>query len=194
MWITRRQYSMQSPNSNLLRAVYSQYGPTTDRNDIVAGYAAVIGAISVSALYITSVWLVESGVFDLNWSPYFAALEFNWVVYSATLGLAFAVPAAFFVGAVGWRIFPTQTTFSGALKGTIGAVATYLVAFVPIVAVVFVLEIASSEPAGVGIVLANALELSGIFVAVGFILTWWLAIPVGCLVGVVYTARRQTAT
>lgn len=184
---------MQSPNSNPLRAVYRQYGPTTDRNDIVAGYAAVIGAIFVSVLYITSVWFVDSGVFDLNWSPYFAALEFNWVVYSAMLGLAFAVPAAFFAGAVGWRIFPTQTTVSGALKGAIGAVATYFVAFVPIAAVVFVLEIASSEPAGVGVAMANALELSGLFVAVGFILTWWLAVPVGCLVGVVYTARRQTS-
>lgn len=185
---------MQSPNSNSLRAVYRQYGPTTDRNDIVAGYAAVIGAILVSALYITSVWLVDTGVFDLNWSPYFAELEFNWVVYSASIGLAFAVPAAFFVGSVGWRVFPTQTTFSGTLKGAIGAVATYFVAFVPIAAVVFVLEITSSEPSGVGIALVNALELSGLFVGVGFILTWWLAIPVGCLVGVVYTTRRRTST
>jgi hypothetical protein len=40
----------------------------------------------------------------------------------------------------------------------------------------------------------NALELSGLFVGVGFILTWWLAIPVGCLVGVVYTTRRRTST
>ena len=185
---------MQSPNSNPLRAVYRQYGPTTDRNDIVAGYAAAIAAISVSVLYITSVWLVDSGVFDLGWSPYFAALEFNWVIYSASIGLVFAVPAAFFVGSVGWRISPAQTMFSGALKGAIGAVATYFVAFVPIAAVVFVLEIASSEPSGVGIVLANALELSGLFVAVGFILTWWLAIPVGCLVGVVYPARRKNST
>ncbi|MFC5280100.1 hypothetical protein ACFPM1_15220 [Halorubrum rubrum] len=184
---------MQSPNSNSLRTVYSRYGPTTDRNDIVAGYAAGIGAIFVSALYITSVWFVDSTVFDLSWSPYFAALEFNWVVYSGVIGLAFAVPAAFFVGAVGWRITPTQTASGGALKGAVGAVATFLVAFVPIAAVVFVLEITSSESVGAGIALANALELSGIFIAVGFILTWWLAIPVGCLVGVVYTARRPIA-
>jgi len=122
---------MQSPNSNPLRTVYNRYGPTTDRSDIAAGYAAVLGAVCVSALYITSVWFVESGIFDLNWSPYFAALEFNWVVYSTTVGLAFAVPAAFLVGAVGWRIVPTQTAFSGALKGTLGAVATYFVTFVP---------------------------------------------------------------
>ena len=185
---------MQTPNSNPLRTVYSRYGPTTDRNDIVAGYAAAIGAIFVSALYITSVWLVDSGVLDLNWSPYFATLEFNWVVYSATRGLVVAVPTAFLVGAIGWRIFPTQTAFSGALKGAIGAVATYIVALVPTVAVVFVLDIASSESVGVGVALANALELSGLFVAVGFVLTWWLAIPVGCLVGVVYATRRQTAT
>lgn len=185
---------MQSLNSNPLRTVYNRYGPTTDRNDISAGYAAVIGAIFVSALYIMSVWFVDSGVFNLHWSPYFAELEFNWVVYSATVGLAFAVPAAFLVGAVGWRIVPTQTAFNGALKGAIGAVATYFVAFVPIAAVVFVIEIASPESVGVGIALANALELSGLFVAVGFILTCWLAIPVGCLVGLVYAARRPTAT
>jgi hypothetical protein len=185
---------MQSPNSDSLQAVYNRYGPTTDRNDIVAGYAAAIGAIFVSALYITSVWLVDSGVLDLNWSPYFATLEFNWVVYSATRGLAVAVPTAFLIGAVGWRIFPSQTAFSGALKGTVGAVATYFVAFVPIAAVVFVLEISSSGSRGVGVAVANALELSGLFVAVGFILTWWLAIPVGCLVGLVYAIRRPTAT
>ena len=183
---------MLSPNVNSLRTVCSRYGPTTDRNDIVAGYAAVIGAILVSALYITSVWFVDSGIFDLNWSPYFATLEFNWVVYSAVVGLAFAVPAAFCVGAIGWRITPTQTAFSGGLKGAVGAVATYLVAFIPIAAVVFVLEVVSSESVGVGISLANAPELSGIFVTVGFMLTWWLAIPVGCLVGVVYTARRPS--
>jgi hypothetical protein len=185
---------MQSPNSNSLQTVYSQYGPKTDRNDIVAGYTAVLGTILVSALYISSVWFIDAGMFDLSWSPYFATLEFNWVVYSSTIGMAFAVPAAFFVGAIGWRIAPTQTALSGALNGAIGAVATYLVAFVPIVAVVFALEVSGSESAGVGIALANALELSGIFVAVGFILTWWLAIPMGCLMGVIYTARRPTAT
>ncbi|WP_049919997.1 hypothetical protein [Halobiforma nitratireducens] len=183
---------MESPNSNSLRTVFNRYGPTTDRSDIAAGYAAVIGAIFVSALYITSVWFVESGIFDLSWSPYFAALEFNWVVYSATVGLAFAVPASFLVGAVGWRIVPTQTTFSGALKGAVGAVATYFVAFVPIAAVVFVMEIASSESVGFGIAITNALELSGLFVAVGFMLTWWLAIPVGCLVGLIHAARHPT--
>lgn len=184
---------MQSPNSNSLRAVYNRYGPTTDRNDIVVGYTAAIGATFVSALYITSVWLVDSGALDLNWSPYFATLEFNWVVYSATRGLVVAIPTAFLVGAIGWRIAPTRTAFGGALKGAIGAVATYVVAFVPTAAVLFVLAISSSESVWAGIALANALELSGLFVAVGFVFTWWLAIPVGCLLGVVYTARRPTA-
>jgi len=183
---------MQSPSANSLRTVFNRYGPTTDRNDISAGYAAVIGSIFVSALYIMSVWFVESGIFDLSWSPYFAALEFNWVVYSATVGLAFAMPAAFLVGAVGWQIVPTHTAFSGALKGAVGAVVTYFVAFAPITSVVFVMEIASSESVGFGLAVANAVELSGLFVAIGFMLTWWLAIPVGCLVGLIYAARHPT--
>lgn len=183
---------MQPPNSNSHRSMFNQYGPTTDRSDIAAGYAAVIGAIVVSALYITSVWVIESGIFDPGWSPYFTALEFNWVVYSATVGLVFAVPAAFLVGVFSWRIVSTQTPFGGALKGAVGAVATYIVAFVPIAAVVFVMELASSESVGIGIAVANALGLSGFFVLVGFMLTWWLAIPVGCLVGLVYAARRST--
>lgn len=185
---------MQSPNPDTLQTVYNRYGPKTNRNDIVAGYTATIGAILVSALYITSVWVVNAEIFGLNWSPYFATLEFNWVVYSSTTGMIFAVPAAFFVGTIGWRIAPTQTPLSGALKGAIGAVATYLVAFVPIVSVVSVLEAGRSESVGAGIALANAVELSGIFVAVGFILTWWLAIPVGSLIGVAYTARRPHTT
>ena len=182
---------MRSPNPDSLQTVYSRYGPRTDRNDIAAGYTAVLGAILVSALYVTSVWVIDSGVFGIDWSPYFAALEFHWVVYSAIVGLGFAVPSAFFVGTIGWRITPAQTTFRGALNGAIGAVVTYLVAVVPVAATVFVLEVNSGAA---GFAFWNALELSALTVGVGFALTWWLAIPIGCLAGVVHVVRQPTAS
>lgn len=181
---------MQSPNPGSLRTVCSRYGPGSDRSDIAAGYTAALAAVLVSALYVTSVWVVESGVLDVDWSPYFAALEFHWVVYAATVGLAFAVPAAFFVGTVGWRITPARTTFRGALHGAIGAVATYLVAVMPVAATVIAFKIV----AGAGdFALWNALELSAFAVGAGFALTWWLALPIGCLAGVAQVARRPAA-
>lgn len=183
---------IQSSNRHALRTAYNRYGPGTDRDDIAAGYAAAISAILAAVLYVTSVWLVDSGRFGLEWSPYFASLEFHWVVYSATVGLIFAVPAAFLVGVVGWRVVPTQTAFSGALRGVFGAVATYVVAFVPIAALLFVVG-AGVESVAAGVAVVNGLELASLFIAVGFVLTWWLTIPVGCLVGVAYTVSRPTA-
>lgn len=182
---------MQSPNRHPLQTVYGRYGPGTDRNDVAAGYAAAIGAVLAATLYVTSVWLVDSGRIGLDWSPYFAELEFHWVVYSATVGLVVAVPAAFLVGMLGWRLVPTRTAFNGALKGAVGTVATYVVAFVPVTTLVFVGEVQS---VAAGVALVNALELAALFVGVGFVLTWWLTIPIGCLVGVVYTASRPSAT
>lgn len=179
-------------NRHALRTAYDRYGPGTDRNDIAAGYAAAIGAILAGVLYVTSVWLINSERFAVDWSPYFAALEFNWVVYSATVGLVFAVPAAFLVGVVGWRVVPTQTAFSGALKGAVGAVATYVVAFLPITVLLFVVG-AGGEPVAAGAAVVNGVELAGFIIAVGFMLTCWLTIPIGCLVGVAYTVSRSGA-
>ncbi|SDR42222.1 hypothetical protein [Natronobacterium texcoconense] len=180
---------MLPSNQDALRTTYDQYGPGTDRDDIAAGYAAAIGAVLAAALYIFSVWLVDSGHLGLDWSPYFAALEFHWVVYFSTVGSVIAAPTAFLIGVAGWRAIQTQTAFSGALRGVVGAVATYVAAFVPIAAMFFVTGAGS---AAAGSALANALELAGIVVAVGFALTWWLTIPVGCLVGVVYTVNSST--
>lgn len=180
---------MQSPNTGPLQTVCSRYGPRTDRTDIAAGYTAALGAILVSALYITSVWVIDSEVLDIGWSPYFTALEFHWAVYSAMVGLVFAVPTAFFVGATGWHLAPTQTTFRGAVNGAIGAVVTYLLAVIPIATTVFVFEVTSKAT---GRAFTNALELSALTTGVGFILTWWLAIPIGCIAGVVHVARQST--
>lgn len=175
---------MQPPRSTSLRSVVRQYGPGTDRSDVATGYTAAVGAVFVSALYVASVWVVDEGVLDLDWSPYFATLEFHWAVYAATAGLLVAVPTAFLVGVVGWRLTPPRTAFCGAVKGAVGAVATYVAALVPLAAV-YVL--------GGEMTLANALELSGFVVAVGFALTWWLAVPVGSLVGAVRAVRRPKA-
>jgi len=179
---------MESPNRDPLQQAFRRYGPRTDRNDIAAGYAAAVGAVLAATLYIASVWLIESSLFTHEWSPYFTALEFNWVVYSSTVGLIVAVPAAFLVGAVGWRVSPSQTISSGVLKGTVGAVATYLVAFVLLTALLFLIEAGS---VWAGAALFTAIELAGLIIGVGFVLTWWLTIPIGCIVGSVYATRRS---
>jgi hypothetical protein len=173
---------MQSPDLQTLRTAYRRYGPGTDRDDLAAGYAAATGAVLVAALYAASVWAIDAEVVDLGWTPYFATIEYNWAVYAATTGLLFAVPAAFLVGVAGWRIAPARSAFRGAVVGAVGAVAAYLVAFVPL---------AAGAVAAGGV--ANPFELAAVAVAAALVLTWWLAVPVGGLVGVVYAARRPKA-
>lgn len=178
---------MQSPDLHTLQTAYRRYGPGTDRDDLAAGYAAATGAVLVAALYAASVWAIDAGVVDLGWTPYFATIEYHWAVYAATTGLVFAVPAAFLVGVAGWRIAPARSAFRGAVVGAVGAVAAYLVAFVPLAAGA---AVANAGSGGV----ANAFELAAFVVGVALVLTWWLAIPLGGLVGVVYAARRPTPT
>ncbi|CAI50896.1 uncharacterized protein NP_6232A (plasmid) [Natronomonas pharaonis DSM 2160] len=181
---------MESPNSDSLQGAVEEYGPRTDHRDIAAGYAAAVGAISASVLYIASVWVIDSSLFTLEWNPYFTALEFYWVVYSSLAGLVVTIPAAFLVGVAGERLSPSKTKSSGMLKGAVGTVATYAVAFVLLSALLFVTGAGST---GTGTALFTAVELAGLIVGVGFALTWWLTIPIGCAVGCVYTTR-QSAT
>lgn len=173
---------MQSPRSTSIQSLLRRYGPGTERSDVAAGYTAAVGAVFVAALYVASVWAIKNGVVDLGWSPYFAELEFHWAVYAGTAGLAVAAPTAFLVGVAGWRLLSPQTMLRGAAVGALGAVATYAAAAVPLAAVFVAV---SGAP-------ANAVELAGFTVLVGFALTWWAAVPVGCLAGAVQSARSAT--
>ncbi|WP_049923729.1 hypothetical protein [Halopiger djelfimassiliensis] len=167
-----------------LRTTYERYGPGTDRRDIGAGYAAVIAAVVATTLYVATVVLIDSGHLPVDRSVYFMALERRWVLYFATRGQLFVVPAAFLVGTVGWRLLPARTSGAGFVVGGLGTISTYLVGFV-LLAVTMVATKDLSTSIGATV------ELSGLAVLVGFALTWWATIPVGCLTGLVYVTLRS---
>lgn len=180
---------MQSLTPQSLRTVFDRYGPRTNRRDVGAGYVAAVAAVVAALSYVAAVWAVDAGVVD--GSPYFAALELHWAVYFATRGLPFAIPAAFVVGVVGWRLLPVRGTLSGVLTGGIGAVATYLVGFALLVPYFTLAGIAAGEGTA-PFALVDGIEVAGLFVSVGFVLTWWLTVPTGCLAGAIYAERRET--
>lgn len=171
---------MQVPNSGPLSTAYERYGPQSDHPDAGAGYAAGVGAIAVAALYVATVWLIDAGHLGIDYSPFFAELEFHWAAYLSTVGLVFAVPSAFLVGLAGWRIVSPETTLAAVLTGGVGAVVTYLVAIIPIAAVLFIV--------------GETVELAVVAAYAAFLLTGWLAVPVGCLVGLAYAVRRPTVS
>lgn len=166
---------MQVPNSGTLSTAYERYGPRSDHPDTGAGYAAGIGAVAVAALYVAAVWLIDAGHLGIDYSPFFAELEFHWAAYLSTVGLVFAVPSAFLVGVAGWRIVSPETPLSAVVTGGVGAVVTYLVAIIPIAAVNFLV--------------GEAVDLAVVAAYAAFLLTGWLAVPIGCLVGLAYVAR-----
>ncbi|MEY7851834.1 hypothetical protein AB7C87_21830 [Natrarchaeobius sp. A-rgal3] len=186
---------MQSSHSRVLRTAYDRYGPGTNRRDVGAGYAAVLAAVVATALYVASVAAIRSDAIGLDRTVYFAELEFHWVVHSVAVGLVFVVPAAFLVGFAGWNVLPSRTTLTGAALGAFGTIATYVVVFVLLaLAVAFYAPFAASaEGASTGIVLWDALEVAFLSVVVGFVLTWWATVPIGCLTGLVYANRTGAA-
>lgn len=190
---------MGSSHSRTLRIAYDQYGPGTDRRDIRAGYAAALAAVVATVLYVASVAAVRSDSIGIDRTVYFAELELHWAVYGATRGLLVVVPAAFLVGCVGWRMLSSRTTLAGAVLGGLGTIATYVVAFVLLALATPVAAAADGASTvivlwdGLEIVLWDALEVAFLSVVVGFLLTWWVTVPIGCLTGAVYANRAAAA-
>lgn len=160
-----------------LRKACKQYGPgrlpKADRPDIGAGYAAASAAVFATVLYgiVLSVYAVRGTSGDWIVSFLFPALA-----------LPIVMPSAFFLGVVGWRLSPSSSSITGIIAGGIGAIATYLVSLVLVGGVLIAGAVFSLS----GATLMEAAEFSAGLVALAFILTWWITIPVGCLSGLVY--------
>ncbi|WP_313695515.1 hypothetical protein [Halorarum halobium] len=105
------------------------------------------------------------------------------------LALPLVVPSAFLLGVVGWRLSPSASSFAGIVAGGLGAIATYLVSLVLLAGVLAAGAVLSLT----GGTLVEAAEFSAALVALAFVLTWWVSIPVGCLSGLVYMNVTGTA-
>ncbi|MFC6614894.1 hypothetical protein ACFQAS_07975 [Halopenitus salinus] len=167
-----------------LRKACKQYGPgrlpNADRPDIGAGYAAGSAAIFATGLYgiVLSGYAVRGTSGDWLSSFLFPALA-----------LPIAVPSAFFLGVVGWRLAPSSSSITGIITGGIGAIATYLVSLVLVGGVLIVEALFSLS----GATLMEAAEIAVGLVVIAFILTWWITIPVGCFSGLVYMNVTEKA-
>ncbi|WP_092734761.1 hypothetical protein [Halopenitus persicus] len=167
-----------------LRTACKQYGPgrlpKADRPDIGAGYAAASAAVFATVLF-GIVLSVSAG----------RGTSGEWIssFLFPALALPIVVPSAFFLGVVGWRLSPASSSITGIIAGGGGAIATYLVSLVLIGGVLTVGSVFSAS----GATPIEAVEFSVSLVALAFILTWWITIPVGCLSGVVYMNVTEKA-
>lgn len=168
---------MQISYRHTLRNACKSYGPgglpKADQPDIGAGYAAAAAAFVATGVYAGSMIIGDA-----------VGMSIDGTVFAlfAILALPFVVPAAFLVGVGGWRVVPTETSFAGVIAGGIGAIATYLVALVPVGVLVTAAAAASITGAEPAVAAVSTIGL--VFYA--FVLTWWVTIPIGCIGGFVY--------
>jgi len=162
-----------------LGAVCKKFGPGrlphADRRDIGAGYAGAATALGVVVLF---------AVLSLALDAVSTLLDGEGAVYAtaALLSLLIVVPVAFLIGVVVARLVPMTVPFSGAILGILGTIGTYLVSFV----VLFIYGLVAGVASGTGAVVTNAFYVMATYGSVGFVLTCWLTLPVGCVNGFVY--------
>lgn len=172
---------MRSLPTDPLHHACTRYGPGrlpgADRPDVGAGYAAASAALAASFLFAAVAIGGETiGVLSSN----------DGLVWFAFAGLAVpvVVPTALVAGIVVWRLLPSNIPFFGPVAGLLGTLGTYVGS---LLTVTLILTVA----AALGLSDADPVNAPAIFfgaVGLGFIITWWVAFPVGAVSGAVYTA------
>ncbi|GAB7009111.1 hypothetical protein JCM31271_10540 [Halorubrum trueperi] len=102
----------------------------------------------------------------------------------AGLAAPVVIPTALVVGVVVWRLLPSDIPFFGPVAGLLGTLGTYvgsLIAVTLILTTAAALGLSGADP-------VSAATISFGVVAIGFMITWWVAFPVGVVSGAVYTA------
>jgi hypothetical protein len=111
---------------------------------------------------------------------------------AAIVATSVVVPGAFVAGWATWTGVPAERELSGAWAGAIAAGSTYVVASVFLVALLLAASYVEGVPLGVetGNVVPAVLF---VLLPAGFLLTFWLTIPLGAVSGYVHE-RARTAT
>lgn len=177
---------MKSRHTQYLHRVCQRYGPGrlpgAERLDIGAGYAAATAAL-VAALLFAVVAVVAETVGLLSSSD-----GFVWFAF-AGIAVPVVVPVAFVVGLALWRFLPAELPFFGPVSGLLGTVGTYVGCLFAVAFVLTgsaILGVTSADP-------VSAATFSVGVVLLGFMITWWVAFPVGIVSGTVYTAVAVNA-
>ena len=172
---------MRSLPTDPLHRACTRYGPGrlpgADQPDVGAGYAAASAALAASFLFAAAAIGGETvGLLSSN----------DGLVWFAFAGLAVpvVVPTALVTGIAVWRLLPSDIPFFGPVAGLLGTLGTYigsLIAVTLILTVAAALGLSSTDPVSAATTSLGA-------VALGFMITWWVAFPVGAVSGAVYTA------
>ncbi|WP_277555279.1 hypothetical protein [Halobaculum limi] len=170
---------------------YRRYGPGrlpfAGRRDVGGGYAGVYAALGGCLLFA----LVTAGLDLLSFGTGFLGV-------AALLALPFVLPAAFLAGALTWRVFPTTVPRFGTVAGVVAATLAYVLAGTAF-AVVFAVAETGRTVGTTGKLVAPEVA-TGVFDALGFgglvaltalLVSAWLVVPIGALVGSVHERSQR---
>jgi hypothetical protein len=107
------------------------------------------------------------------------------ILSGAVSAAAFIAPFAFVAGVLAWRVVPSRYRYAGALGGLVAPLLVYLLA-----AVIGILAGVVTAVLGGGPLSRSLVSVVGI-VAVAFMATCWITLPVGILSGGLYERARS---
>jgi hypothetical protein len=144
--------------------------PGASRPAIGAGYAIATAALAAAVAFVVVIG-VETLLFG---GPIAVTGE---LTYVGLLAIPLVVPVAFVGGAVAWRLLPESMSYHGPLAGMLATVLTYVGA--TLLVVLLLIATSPSQPRG-------AVELGLLVGLVGFLTTFWLALPISAVSGWVH--------
>lgn len=161
-------------------AFCKRYGPGrlpgAHRPAVGTGYALATAALTAALAF-----LAVTGVPRLLFGGPVAVT--GGLVYFGLLAIPLVVPAAFVGGVAAERLLPTTTPYRGPVVGLVATLLTYVVA----TALIPLLMVASTIPEpNTFITVGNAVGVSLLFGAFGFVYTFWVTLPVGAVSGWVH--------
>lgn len=162
-----------------LRAVCKRVGPGrlpyADHPDVGAGFAGASAAVAATLAF-------AGGAVAVDRFGLVGGLDGSVLAMIGLTALPLVVPAAFVAGVFSWRSLPDGLPIYGVTAGFLGTLFTYLGA-TALLAVVLVLAAWGSW--------SEAMPTDAFLFAigvgyVGFLLTAWITVPIGCLSGAIY--------
>ncbi|GAB6878307.1 hypothetical protein JCM17823_05810 [Halorubrum gandharaense] len=176
---------MRSLHTRSLQRACKRYGPGrlpgAARPDLGAGYAAASAALAASVLFAAAVLVADAtGVVGTLDGPVLAAF--------AGMAVPIVAPTAFVVGVAVWRALPSTIPAFGPVAGLLGVLGTYvgtLLVVTSLLSASSILGLSGAEP-------VSAAGFSFAIVALAFMLTWWVTLPVGAVSGTVYAGVVAT--
>ncbi|ARS88976.1 hypothetical protein [Natrarchaeobaculum aegyptiacum] len=149
--------------------------PYADRPDVGAGFAGASAAIAATLAF-------AFGVVAVDELGLVGGLDGTVLATTGLAALPLVAPAAFAAGVLTWRALPDGLPIYGVAAGFLGTVFTYLGA-TALLALVLVLAAWGSWSE---VMLTDAFLFAVGIGYIGFLLTAWVTVPIGCLSGAIY--------